>query len=70
MKQAVGPLLVVAENKGIMEAAQNIPGVDIAVVANLNAELLAPGTRPGRLTIWTNGAIEKLNQLYSGEELA
>jgi large subunit ribosomal protein L4e len=70
MKQAVGPLLVVAENKGIMEAAQNIPGVDIAVVANLNAELLAPGARPGRLTIWTNGAIGKLDQLYSGEELA
>jgi large subunit ribosomal protein L4e len=70
MKQAVGPLLVVAENKGIMEAAQNIPGVDIAVVANLNAELLAPGARPGRLTIWTTGAIGKLDQLYSGEELA
>jgi large subunit ribosomal protein L4e len=25
---------------------------------------LAPGTHPGRLTVWTNGAIEKLNTLY------
>jgi large subunit ribosomal protein L4e len=68
-KQAVGPLLVVAENKGIMEAAKNIPGVDIVAANNLNAELLAPGAHPGRLTIWTNSAIGKLNELYGkGEE--
>ena len=68
IKQRRGPLLVVAENKGIAEAAQNIPGVEIVAVNNLNAELLAPGTRPGRLTIWTNGAIGKLNELYGGGE--
>jgi len=64
-KQAVGPLIVVAENKGIMEAARNILGVDAVAVNNLNVEMLAPGTHPGRLTIWTNSAIEKLNGLYS-----
>jgi large subunit ribosomal protein L4e len=68
IKQRRGPLLVVAENKGITEAAQNIPGVEIVAVNNLNAELLAPGASPGRLTIWTNGAIGKLNELYGGEE--
>jgi large subunit ribosomal protein L4e len=67
-KQRKGPLLVIAENKGIAEAAQNIPGVEVVAVNNLNAELLAPGTHPGRLTIWTNGAIGKLNQLYGGGE--
>jgi len=66
MKRAVGPLMVVAENKGIMEAARNIPGLDVFTVNNLNAELLAPGAHPGRLTIWTSSAIEKLNELYSG----
>lgn len=64
MKQATGPLIVVVENKGIVEAAGNIPGVDIVAVANLNPELLAPGTHPGRLTIWTSNAIEKLAQLH------
>jgi len=64
MKQAVGPLIVVAENKGLVEAASNLPGVDIVEVKNLNAELLAPGTHPGRLTLWTNGAIEQLGKLY------
>ncbi len=69
MKQATGPLLVVAENRGIVEAAENIPGVDVVIVKNLNAELLAPGTHLGRLTVWTNSAIGKLNELYGeGEE--
>lgn len=67
-KQAVGPLLVITENKGITEAARNIPGVDIVMVNNLNAEVLAPGTHPGRLTVWTSSAIERLNELYGGEK--
>jgi large subunit ribosomal protein L4e len=66
MKQAVGPLIVVAEDKGIMEAARNIPGVNVARVSSLNAEMLAPGTHPGRLTIWTDSALERLNELYGG----
>ncbi len=70
IKQAVGPLIVVAENKGIIKAARNIPGVDVVTVNNLNAEVLAPGTHPGRLTIWTSSAIERLNELYGGGEKA
>jgi large subunit ribosomal protein L4e len=68
MRQAVGPLLVISKNEGIVEAAENIPGVDIVDVGSLNAEVLAPGAHPGRLTIWTNGAIDKLNDLYSEEK--
>jgi large subunit ribosomal protein L4e len=70
MKQAVGPLIVVAENRGLMNAAGNVPGVEVTTVANLNTEMLAPGTHPGRLTLWTNGAIEELNQLYGEGERA
>jgi large subunit ribosomal protein L4e len=70
IKQAVGPLIVVAEDKGIMEAARNIPGVDVARVSSLNAEMLAPGTHPGRLTIWTDSALERLNELYGGGKQA
>lgn len=66
MKQAIGPLIVVAENKGIFHAASNLPGVDAAMIKNLNAEILAPGTHAGRLTLWTNGAIERLGKLYVG----
>jgi len=59
-KRAVGPLIVVSENGGVVEAAHNIPGVDVAHVKDLNAELLAPGTHPGRLTVWTKSSIEEL----------
>lgn len=68
MKQAVGPLIVVAENGEIVNTARNIPGLDVVTVKDLNAELLAPGTHPGRLTVWTLGAVEKLNELYGGEK--
>jgi large subunit ribosomal protein L4e len=69
MKQAVGPLIVVADDKSLANAASNVPGVEVTTVTKLNTEMLAPGTHPGRLTVWTNGAIEKLGSLY-GEEAA
>jgi large subunit ribosomal protein L4e len=70
MKQAVGPLIVVVENKGIANAASNIPGVEIVKVNNLNPEILAPGTHAGRLTLWTNSAIGQLDKLYGKGENA
>jgi large subunit ribosomal protein L4e len=66
MRQAVGPLLVIAKNGGIAEAARNLPGVDIVSVDGLNVELLAPGTHPGRLTVWTSSALEKVDKLFGG----
>ncbi len=66
MKQAVGPLLVITKNEGVAEAARNLPGMEVASVENLNAELLAPGTHPGRLTVWTNSAIEKVDKFFGG----
>lgn len=63
-KTPKGPLLVVGEDKGISLGARNHPGVDVVVVDNINAELLAPGTHPGRLTVYTKSAIEKLGELF------
>jgi large subunit ribosomal protein L4e len=63
-KKGKGPLIVVSKNNGIVDAARNIPGVDIVEVNNLNAELLAPGAHPGRLTIWTMSAILKLDNIW------
>ncbi|MFZ2536599.1 50S ribosomal protein L4 [Methanothrix sp.] len=54
-------LLIVAGNDaGLGKAARNLPGVDFVTVDMLNAELLAPGTRAGRLTVWTESSLEKL----------
>jgi large subunit ribosomal protein L4e len=57
-------LFVVTEDKGISKALKNIPGSDFVIVNNLNAELLAPGTRAGRLTVWSESAIKKLGEIY------
>jgi len=70
MKEAVGPLIVVVDDKSLANAASNIPGVEVTTVTNLNTEMLAPGTHPGRLTLWTRGAIESLDKLYSQGETA
>ena len=63
-KKVKGPLLVVGEDDGISLGARNHAGVDVVVVENLNAELLAPGTHAGRLTIYTKSAVEKLGGLF------
>tara|TARA_Y100000310_G_scaffold278642_1_gene297193 strand:+ start:15935 stop:16741 length:807 start_codon:yes stop_codon:yes gene_type:complete len=57
-----GLLIVVGEDCPIQNAASNIPGVTITPVASLNAEILAPGALPGRVTLWTQNAINKLNE--------
>jgi large subunit ribosomal protein L4e len=57
-------LFIVSEDKGISKVVKNIPGSDFSLVKNLNAELLAPGTHAGRLTIWSESAIKKLGEIY------
>jgi large subunit ribosomal protein L4e len=42
------------------KAARNLAGVDVATAANVSAEDLAPGTHPGRLTVWTESALEEV----------
>lgn len=59
-QRARGPLVVYHEDGGISRAARNVPGVDVVSVRNLGVIHLAPGGVPGRLTIWTVGAIEAL----------
>jgi len=66
-KKAVGPLMVISENDGVVEAARNLPGVDVVHVKDLNAELLAPGTHPGRLTIWTRSSVKELRDWNGGK---
>ncbi len=64
-KIGVGPLIVVSEDDGIGKAVGNHPGVNVVKVEDLNAELLAPGVHAGRLTIWSESAIKKLNNLFA-----
>jgi large subunit ribosomal protein L4e len=59
-KKPKSVLIVTSDYRGIEKAARNLAGVDITTYDRLNAEMLAPGTHAGRLTIWTESAISKL----------
>ncbi|KAF1077900.1 50S ribosomal protein L4 [Methanogenium sp. MK-MG] len=60
-KQRKSVLIVTSETP--LRAAVNLAGVDVVAVGQLNAELLAPGTQAGRLTVWTAGALKKLEMM-------
>ena len=57
-----GPLVVVSKNCPLLRSARNLEGVDVVIVDNLNAELLAPGTVAGRLTVYSSKAIERIGK--------
>ncbi len=63
-----GPLVVVSVDCPLFRV-QNIPGLEIMRVDNLNADVLAPGADIGRLTIFTEAAIERLaaERLYMND---
>lgn len=54
-------LLIVTMNEPLAAAA-NLAGVDAVPVNALNTELLAPGAQAGRLTVWTQGALNWLGE--------
>lgn len=65
-KVPVGPLIVVSNSEcSLVKAGRNILGTNVVTVNKLTTELLAPGTQPGRLTIWTEDAIKSLNERFT-----
>ncbi len=61
-KTKKGPLLVVSKPCALTKAAENIAGIDICEVRNMNVQLLAPGGVPGRLTLFTEAAVKALEE--------
>jgi large subunit ribosomal protein L4e len=61
-KKTKSILIVTAQDKGIVKASRNLSGVDVVTHDKLNTELLAPGTLAGRLTIYTESAISKIEE--------
>jgi large subunit ribosomal protein L4e len=59
-KSRAGALVVVSKRLGAERAFGNFGGVRVVDISSLNVSDLAPGTHPGRLTIWTESAIKGL----------
>lgn len=56
-------ILVVVKDGSVLKAAKNLAGVDVVKVSELKVSHLAPGTHPGRLTLFSENAIEELKKL-------
>ena len=54
--------LLVVTSEEPSRAARNLAGVDVTTAGELDAESLAPGTHPGRLTLWTESAIDEVSE--------
>ena len=59
-----GPLVVYAQDSGIVRAFVNIPGVELCHVDRLSVLRLAPGGQVGRFIVWTQNAFQRLNELF------
>jgi len=65
--QRRGPLVVYSEDKGLVKAFRNLPGVELARVDALNLLQLAPGGHLGRFVVWTKSAFDKLGSIFGSQ---
>ena len=59
-RRKIGPLIVVADDCNLLKSGNNISGVEVCKVKDLDVEILAPGSSAGRATIWTEDALDVL----------
>jgi len=65
-KKKKGVLIVIKDDFGIVKASKNLPGTEVANVENLSIDDLAPGGVGGRLIIWTQSALNELDNKFEG----
>ncbi len=61
-KTRKGPIVVIGKDEGVRKALENIPGIDVSLAKELDVSLLAPGTHPGRLAIFTKSALAEMKE--------
>ena len=67
-KTKKGPLVIYNEDKGVVKAFRNIPGVETVSVKALSLAKLAPAAQVGRLTIWSESAFKALDAIYESKK--
>merc|ERR1712096_388877 len=64
--QRRGPLVIYAEDNGIVKAFWGLSGVEVCSVERLNLLQLAPGGHLGRFCIFTENAFARLDGIFGG----
>lgn len=61
-RQPTSVLVVTSSEAGPSRGARNLPGVDVATGREVGVRELAPGGQPGRLTVYTEAALEEVGE--------
>lgn len=64
-KNGTKSALIVISDSSSMMAGANLPGVDVVKVSELEVRDLAPGTHPGRLTMFSENAIPEIMKRFA-----
>jgi len=62
--QKRGMCVIYDQDEGITKAFRNIPGITLISVDRLNLLKIAPGGHIGRMLLWTESAIKRVDALY------
>lgn len=62
-------LLILSKEANAIKAVRNMAGADVCTVSSMNANLLAPGGVPGRLTVWSEQAIKGVTEAIKSQKL-
>ncbi len=57
--------LIVVSSASVTKAGANLPGVDVVAASELTVKDLAPGTHPGRLTLFSENSIPEIVKRFS-----
>lgn len=61
-RNGTGPLFVVSDKSKLDGVAKSMSGISVMRSTDISVLDLAPGSSPGRLTIWTKGALTTLSK--------
>lgn len=62
LRPGVGPLIVVSNSSKLKSASRSFEGLSVANSSTLSILDLAPGSIPGRLTIWSKDSLDRISK--------
>ncbi|MBN1170333.1 50S ribosomal protein L4 [Candidatus Micrarchaeota archaeon] len=63
-KNGTKSALIVVSDSGSVKGGANLPGVDVVKASELKVKDLAPGTHPGRLTLYSESALPQIAKRF------
>jgi large subunit ribosomal protein L4e len=64
-KNGTKSALIVIAGGQLIKAAANLPGIDVVKASDLRVRDLAPGTHPGRLTLFSENSLPEIAKRFS-----